>query len=40
MAQAAGVLAWVTGQMEMAAHDRKMLSLYSSGKTVDATNTP
>jgi len=40
MAQAAGILAWVTGQMEMAAHDRKMLSLYSSGKTVDATNTP
>jgi tetratricopeptide (TPR) repeat protein len=40
MAQAAGVLAWITGQEEIAAHDRKMLRLYSSGKTVDATNTP
>jgi hypothetical protein len=40
MAQAAGILAWVTGQKEIAANDRKMLRLYSSGKTVDATNTP
>ena len=40
MAQAASILAWVTGQKEMAAQDRKMLSLYSAGKTVDATNSP
>ena len=40
MIQAAGVLAWITAQQEMAANDRKMLNLYSAGKTVNATNTP
>jgi hypothetical protein len=40
MAQTAVVLAWITGQEEIAANEKKMLSLYSSGKTVDATHAP
>lgn len=37
MAQNARALAWITGQSEIAANNLKLLSLYSSGKTVDAT---
>ena len=37
MAQTAHALAWVTGQSEIAANNLKLLTLYSSGKTVDAT---
>jgi tetratricopeptide (TPR) repeat protein len=40
MAQTARALAWVTGQSEIAANNLKLLSLYSSGKTVDATYAP
>jgi hypothetical protein len=37
MVQIARALAWITGQNEIAANNLKLLSLYSSGKTVDAT---
>ncbi len=40
MAQTARALAWVTGQSEIAANNLKLLTLYSSGKTVDATYAP
>jgi tetratricopeptide (TPR) repeat protein len=40
MAQIARALAWITGQKEIAANNLKLLSLYSSGKTVDATYAP
>ncbi len=38
--QIARALAWITGQKEIAADNLKLLSFYSSGKTVDATNAP
>ena len=40
MAQTARALAWITSQKEIAAKNEKLLSLYSSGKTVDATSAP
>jgi tetratricopeptide (TPR) repeat protein len=40
MALTAHALAWITGQKEIAAKNQKLLDLYSSGKTVDATDAP
>jgi tetratricopeptide (TPR) repeat protein len=40
MAQTAHALAWITGQKEIAASNKKLLSLYSSGKTADVTHAP
>jgi hypothetical protein len=40
MADIARVLSWMTDQNEMAANDLKLFNLYSSGKTVEATNAP
>jgi 4-amino-4-deoxy-L-arabinose transferase-like glycosyltransferase len=40
MASIARNLAFVTGQKEIAASNEKLLSLYSSGKMVDATHVP
>jgi 4-amino-4-deoxy-L-arabinose transferase-like glycosyltransferase len=40
MARTARALAWITNQKEIVANNEKLLSLYSSGKTVDATQPP
>jgi serine/threonine-protein kinase len=40
MALTAHALAWMTNQKEIAAKNQKLLDLYSSGKTVDATHAP
>jgi tetratricopeptide (TPR) repeat protein len=40
MALTAHALAWITNQKEIAAENQKLLGLYSSGKTADATVAP
>ncbi len=40
MARTARALAWITNQKEIVASNEKLLSLYSSGKTVGATQAP